>query len=102
MLENMSLPHISRATLNMVEIHTKPFSLLPKSALGVPQPYTCQLMSLQDPGDAWKFAQLESLRDMLVTAAEAGRFTPDPLIPFDLEPSEKVFSGFMAHYFHHA
>ena len=59
-------------------------------------------MSLQDPGDAWKFAQLESLRDLLVTAADTGRFTPDPLIPFDLEPSEQVFSGFMAHYFHHA
>ena len=45
---------------------------------------------MQDPGDAWKFAELGSLKGVLMAAANAGKFIPDPMIPFDREPREDV------------
>ena len=60
----------------------------------------CHTRSLrQDPGESWKFADLASVKDMLLEAKQNNKFTPDPLIPFDLEPSECVFTQFMDHYF---
>ena len=35
---------------------------------------------------------------MLVTAVEKKEFTPDPLIPFEIQPSEWVFKRFWHHY----
>ena len=55
----------------------------------------------KDPGLAWQFADLVSLKEMLVAAAQAGKYEPDPLLPFDLEPSEELFKRYVAHYFSH-
>ena len=57
--------------------------------------------SWKDPGLAWQFADLVSLKEMLVAAAQAGKYEPDPLLPFDLEPSEELFKRYVAHYFSH-
>ena len=45
----------------------------------------------QEPGDAWKFADLGGLVQFLETAAAHGRFVPDPRIPFTAEPSRDLY-----------
>ena len=48
--------------------------------------------AVQDPGDAWKYAELEGLIEYLkAAAAAAGRFVPDPRIPFTAEPSRELY-----------
>ena len=44
----------------------------------------------QDPGEAWKFAELDGLVAYLREAASNGQFTPDPLVPFSSMPSSEV------------
>ena len=53
----------------------------------------------QDPNEAWQFADLGKVRDMLLSAAKEKKFVPDPLIPFDVAPSKHVFQAFMKAYF---
>lgn len=55
--------------------------------------------AMQDPGDAWKFAELGSLKGVLMAAANAGKFIPDPMIRFDVEPREEIYRNFIDHYF---
>jgi len=38
---------------------------------------------------------------MLVGAAAAGVYEPDPMIPFALEPDEKIYRNFVDTYFGH-
>ena len=55
----------------------------------------------EPPAEAWKFADLASLKEMLVGAAAAGVYKPDPMIPFALEPDEKIYRNFVDTYFGH-
>lgn len=40
----------------------------------------------EPPLDCWKYAHLEPFVDFIRVAAKAGQFTPDPAIPFKVEP----------------
>lgn len=53
----------------------------------------------QDANEAWQFADLNKVRDMLLAAAKEKKFVPDPLIPFEAVPSKDVFEAFMGAYF---
>ena len=55
----------------------------------------------EPPAGAWKFAELASLKEMLVGAAAAGAYEPDPMIPFALEPDETIYRNFVDKYFGH-
>ena len=62
--------------------------------------FTCQCqVALEDPGDAWAHADLGSLREMLLLAAKDGKFSPDPMVPFDIKPNENAFANFTRCYF---
>ena len=52
--------------------------------------------SAQDPGDAWRFAELDGLVEFLEIAAQKGRFIPYPSIPFTAIPSQEVCEAVLA------
>lgn len=52
----------------------------------------------EDPGDAWHFAELEGLVEILRDAADQGLFMPDPNIPLSVKPSEEAFKRALANF----
>ena len=46
---------------------------------------------LQDIGGDWSRAGLQPVLDLLRDAVKQGAFTPDPLIPLQIEPSPEIF-----------
>lgn len=46
---------------------------------------------LEDICPDWSYAELEPVVALLKHASSCGIFTPDPLIPFDVQPSKSVF-----------
>ena len=61
--------------------------------------FPCKLLHpafCQDPGEAWRFAELDGLVSYLKEAARVGQFKPDPLIPFSTTPSIEVVNAVKA------
>lgn len=56
---------------------------------------TTNTICYEDPGEAWKYADLDGLVTFLKTAASEGRWVPDPRIPFTAVPSSDIFNAYL-------
>ena len=58
------------------------------------KPCTCDPKAIdQDIGDDWSRAGLEPILELVRAAVRQGEFSPDPLVPIQIQPSREVFEA---------